>query len=377
MTSPRVHVITCETRANFGNGTDARSMMLRSLRVRSVGSAATGVVTKDVCVGHKWNGVGTKLARIQSYVSNGSTAPNDLVLFTDSDVVFNLPLDGSRLRQLFDLARGAGRIVFQGEPWCFSPYGIGPHNLKQRLHCPAAMLDRYHKRFGTDRMAFGCARFLNFGAFAGEAQHLGPFMQLLIEPPPELLQGAAWRNCYRVRAGAALGFGGDQCVSQLLLLERPELKLTVDFREHLFATGAFAYALNTPRGADAPCGRTGCRPLGLNEPFPWEQRVAGTAEGLGRARAWSRPQSYVAQCSATPMPVVIHFNGPPWVKALISSPPMRKWLLDVEKSASSPPRPPLVQPPPAQPPPPSSGAAPGRAVVANAPRRLALPAARR
>ena len=110
MTPFRAHFLVCETRPS------ALSSYTRS--IKPMVRPDSGILMVNVCNNLTWgpwdSGSLMKHAQVAAYVS-GVPAPNDLLIFSDSDVIINAVDDAAGLLRRFDEARAGNpgtRIVF-------------------------------------------------------------------------------------------------------------------------------------------------------------------------------------------------------------------------------------------------------------------------
>jgi len=254
--------------------------------------------------------------------------PNDLLWFTDSDVLFNL--DGttpSKVWRRFEAARNHAGVVFMAEPWCFAPTTVltarrGGMRLVPRAACPDSMLAQYERMpWWEPSRSWQCPRFLNGGAYIGFASEVAKVAQLLgkaaSEKRAELHQAALFKDC---RPRATEGYN-EQCVATEVLL-RGNASVTIDAHEAIFASGgiaveAFASArpLWTANSTHcSTCGRQRCRCSLLND---WHM-----PSGSGKLL---RNKGYIDKCTIHPGgPLVVHFNGVS--KRLMKQKGMHTWL---------------------------------------------------
>ena len=117
----RAHFLVCETRPS------ALSSYTRS--IKPLVRPDSGILVVNVCTNLTWgpwdSGSLTKHAQVAAYVRFGVPAPNDLLIFSDSDVIINAVDDAAGLLRRFDEARAGNprtQIVFMAEPFCWAPW---------------------------------------------------------------------------------------------------------------------------------------------------------------------------------------------------------------------------------------------------------------
>ena len=328
-----VHILTCETHTVApGPGPESRAAALgrepaiqmspNTSYLRSLAAYAPEprLVRANACIGYKWDGFFTKAKAILAYLASGRAAPHDLVLFSDSDVLWNAPVPVAEVHRRFEAAledNGPScRVVFQAEAWCVSPWREA--NGAVHLSCAEDVGAGYAERgFGLDPLCHGL---LNSGGVIGRAVDLEPVYRQWTAPAAE------WpplpTSHPRRRAGpneqgpasCALEAGGDQCLAAHLLL-RSNGTVGVDVRERIFATAAVALWRNgsrtpTPmkypwpsRSGRVSCGSAPSMRCGGSSSLQWQRSAeSGVLE---------RPRWYQELCNlASAGPLVIHFNGP-------------------------------------------------------------------
>ena len=301
-------------------------MSLNTSYLRSLAAFASEprFVRANACLGYKWEGFFTKARAILAYLASGRAAPHDLVLFSDSDVVFNAPVAVAEVQRRFEAALEDNgpecRVLFQAEAWCVSPWRSA--NGAVHLSCAEDVGVGYAERgFGLDPLCHGL---LNSGGVIGRAADLEPVYRQWTAPaaewPPLPTTRARQRRAgpdEQGPASCALEAGGDQCLAAHLLL-RSNGTVGVDVRSRIFATAAVALWHNGSRTptpakyesvavalrARESCGGAPSTRCGGSSALQWQR----SAE---RSGALERPGWYQELCRPAPAgPLVIHFNGP-------------------------------------------------------------------
>ena len=292
----RVHFLSCETRRASVNGTAPRNLYARTRR-----RLPEGVVVRNLCVELRYSGTMLRPQQVLKYAQ--AAAPSTLLVFTDTDVVFNVKLTSEELIQRFEVARAGARVLFQADQTCFAPREelIGGRRRPRTL-CSEQMLHAYATVHG--RRPWDCPRFLNAGGYAGYAEDLLPILRLWSRPRSSEVQPCTERP----------RFGwDDQCVATSLLL-RHNASIALDTGEAIFAAAAAVRPCTANRAKCWECGRPKevddkRRPrCEFDDALAWEQRVDGLY----------RPSSYLRRCGTALAPLAIHFNGP--AKRLVAHP---------------------------------------------------------
>ena len=275
----RVHLLSCETRPSFGNTSSFRDLHFESRKL-----LPHGFVMRNLCTGMRWESGGRSLMakprKLLDYAL--STGPRELLVFTDSDVVFNAKLDSHELLRRFESARNGSKLLFQAEPMCWAPAG----NL---LHCSREILQAYAGR-PSAKVPSRCPRFLNSGAFAGHAADLVPVLRLWTKPE-------RWVRTTRN------GFCDQSVIMSMWLQGNASVQL--DYHETIFATSAVAKG----------CIGRRCHQCGL--PVPSEDDKDHGSCAFDSDFVWTvregglqRTQVHADRCGTWGQPFAIHFNGP-------------------------------------------------------------------
>ena len=318
----RAHFLVCETRPS------ALSSYTRS--IKPLVRPDSGILVVNVCTNLTWgpwdSGSLMKHAQVAAYVRSGVPGPNDLLIFSDSDVIINAVDDAAGLLRRFDEARAGNprtQIVFMAEPFCWAPWAkMWPTG---RI-CNPSVVARYQRQFIHALTPPNCPRFLNAGSYAGRARDVGMLVQhwragmAVLSGDPV---GAAWPGpspqCYR----------GDQCIATHLLLNSNGT-IGLDTNERLFASGTAAVLSGSSgwghanRGGGAiRCGDTSCRAATR---FAAAWQLVGTERGASAAWGghFKRRPDYCAMCKTPSAPVLIHFQGV--AKGMLAVRGMQHWL---------------------------------------------------
>ena len=326
-TSTKLHIVSCETRSVHIGGTTARDIRQHSLQPLLL---QPHIVLRELCAGKEFRGRDQTMQKIEAVFRYAATLPpDDAIMFTDSDVVFNVGranITASEVLRRFNLARGRHAVLFQGEPFCFAPtmthYRRARRNdgapvLRETAVCTQEKLHLFAQA-GSELHHWSCSRFLNSGVYMGYAADISRLTGLWSQPT--LWQGGCAR---RPRFGWA-----DQCIATEMALQG-NVSIAVDVHEQLFAPGGDAVpehpanrgqrlrigriGRNASSARCPPCGRTRCD---CSVDFVWEH----SGEMLGRLQR--RPE-HRATCKAVGIPLAIHFNGVS--KHAMKSPQMADW----------------------------------------------------
>ena len=315
-----LHILSCETRHVNPNGRTARDLRIRTLGPAHVASSGLRgnkkLVLRELCAGRRWpsQDFGVLKDQVLSEYAK-AVPPNDLLWFTDSDVLFNLDATTpSKVQRRFEAARNGAHVVFMAEPWCFAPTTVmsacrgGGRRLVPRTACSDSLLAQYERmpRWEPSRL-WQCPRFLNGGAYIGFASEVAKVAELLGKAASrkraERDQAALLFKECRPRAGEGYN---EQCVATEILL-RSNASVTIDTHEAIFASGGTAIqAFATARPYKtvnsthcSACGRQRCRCSLLND---WRM-PAGRGKLL-------RNNAYIDKCMIhRGGPLVVHFNG--------------------------------------------------------------------
>ena len=273
------------------------------------------LVVHNVCVGRPWEGFMTKMHALSDYLASSKAAPKDLVLFADSDVLWNRPLSADEVAHRFDAALSecgrSCRVIFQAEAWCHAPWVDRSNASCSKAHfwCSPHTRTAY-RALGYPRVPSLCHGLLNSGGFVGRAKDLARVVNQWIQPPsswPKLPVPLSDSGLLGP-VGACSGTGFDQCLATHLLL-RSNGTIGIDVRERFFATGAVATGPGQPRTRrhwpnlawKDFCGSEPAVDCGASYTPQW-LAVNGTLV---------RPPAYQAQCQLEPRgPMLVHFNGP-------------------------------------------------------------------
>ena len=323
-----VHLLTCETRLAVRNGTTARDLRLRTLMPSS-----SSFIVAELCESKVWPKRDFGMMKASAVADYARHAPPaDLLIFTDSDVLFNGVATPGEFVRRFDAARGSSRIVFMAEPWCFAPTmeTVTRHNGLRRVEatsCTERKLSQYEQRGPSHaQRPWHCPRFLNSGAYAGLASEVAKLGELWAD-------ATLWRRGCKPRPN--WGFD-DQCIAMEIML-LGNVSIALDTHEALFASGGTAVARSSHRFSRrqklmanstrcAACGRTACDCSLLNEwRFPDSRRPNVPSDGRVAIVPLQRTAHYLSSCAIAEVnPLVVHFNGVS--KRLMKTTEMQAWL---------------------------------------------------
>ena len=354
MAERKTHMLTCETRAE--------ALIAYNDSVSPLLERGDMAVT-NLCAGMAWRGFEMKIDSVLSYarcgptvrppykthymhgmswhvhvcatrmctlcdsfflLSSGTAAPDDLIIFTDADVIVNEVDTSSGMLRRFEAAltgQPAARVVFQAEAFCWAPWAkawpLG------RICSPEVVAG--YQSLGYHRLPPRCPRHLNSGGYAGLVRDVVPILR-------------QWRAGAAVLSGAKPGtawpgapplcYRGDQCVVTNLML-RSNGSIGLDTREHLFASFSQPVLPGMPgwkegfRGGGAiRCGDTKCRAAGRLS-NSW--RLVGDGDDVDGGHL-VRHEDYRAACriEASMSPALIHFQGV--AKDQLSTHEVRDWL---------------------------------------------------
>ena len=243
----RVHLITCETRtaettnafnATVGKARDIQKLSFDPLRYRD------GFVVRNLCEHQAWPNKHfglKKVSALSQYASQlALSSPNDLIIFSDSDVLLNeRAITVQSVLSRYELARRRSEaIIFQAEPWCFAPFRRQIREKdgnRSRIRqedgtvCPPGVLRQYERRWGRSKYGWRCPRYLNSGLFAGSAGAIAR-LTALWEHPQVWLHACAPRKHH----GA-----DDQCIATMIAL-MGNVTIELDVQEWMFATAGTA-----------------------------------------------------------------------------------------------------------------------------------------
>ena len=323
MSPIRVHFLVCETRPSVLWSYNQSITPL-------VHGGSTGILVVNLCANSTWGawdrGGAMKHARVSAYIRSGAAAPDDLLLFSDSDVIINAVENATGLLRRFDEAQVGKpriRIIFMAEPFCWAPWA---KTWPTGRVCSPQVVAQYQRQFLNTSMPARCPRYLNAGSYAGRARDVDLLVKQWLAGMAVLTGGtvgATWPGpppvCYR----------GDQCVATNLLLNSNGF-IGLDIHERLFASGTVAALPGSAvwRGADRGggairCGDTRCR-AGTRLHAAWQ--LVGTDRGTSAAWGghFERREEYRVACATIGAPVLIHFQGV--AKAILMSHDVRDWL---------------------------------------------------
>ena len=321
MTPFRVHFLVCETRPS--------ALLSYTQSIKPMLRPDSGILVVNVCTNLTWgpwdSGSLMKHAQVAAYLS-GIPTPNDLLIFSDSDVIINAVDDAAGLLRRFDEARAGNpgtRIVFMAEPFCWAPWA---KTWPTGRVCNPSVVARYQQQLIHPSTPPNCPRFLNAGSYVGRARDVSVLLQqwragmAVLSGDPV---GAAWPGpspqCYR----------GDQCIATHLLLNSNGT-IGLDTNERLFASGTAAVLSGSSgwghanRGGGAiRCGHTNCRAVTR---FAAAWQLVGTERGASAAWGghFKRRSDYCAMCKTPSAPVLIHFQGV--AKGMLAARGMQHWL---------------------------------------------------
>ena len=115
----RVHLLGCETRNATPTGSSVRDLQLRTAFIVQRRDPDM-IIALGQCTGLRWRGLASwTVQKAMSIAGYARRIPaHDLVLFSDSDVIFVSPLSAAEVEHRFDEARVGQDILFQAEPFC-------------------------------------------------------------------------------------------------------------------------------------------------------------------------------------------------------------------------------------------------------------------
>lgn len=314
---PQLDVLVCETRP-----------VQQVWTYRALEDQLTGTTLHNLCAGVMQHSPGllghgldyTRLHALRRHLQSlDAEAKGRLVLWSDTDVVLNAPAVewAQRVVARFrEAARGRPHFVlFQGEPFCWAPYGA---TLSTTRGCSAAVLQAYDTLHQARAPHWQCARFLNSGGFIGVAADVLRLLDIVEElklnnsrtPPDEK------RPCYFEGDASSLAKLSDQCLFTHALIRHSEW-VGVDVHESIFSTAAAAvppcfgnltcFKLSV---LASKCGGVVCR---MSNVLAWHR-------GAAEPQVWSRDSMHQQRCQVDPRaPLLIHFNGRSGKKL------MKKW----------------------------------------------------
>lgn len=271
------------------------------------------VTLTNVCIGRPWNGLITKVEAYYEYAQ--SAPPAELLICSDSDAIFNVIESADALMKRFEAAllhQPRGRIVYQGEPICWAPWGDRKKFVPKEMTCSMQVLAQYEE-LGHHRLPWRCPRYLNSGGFAGLARDMTPHLQRwLAGMVGKRKVGSAWPGpppvCRKELVNNKIGLGSleDQCVATNLML-RSNGTIVLDSHEHLFASGSIVVGRNdsgqtyATRAGGIICGPDKCL-LGTRFTSSWS---------WSKDDRWRRLGPYSKECAIAQDsgPTLIHFNG--------------------------------------------------------------------
>ena len=316
----RAHFLVCETRPS--------ALHPYNQSIKPLGRTNNSIVLSNLCSDATWGpwnrGSTMKHERVAEYIRSGASAPDDLIIFSDSDVILNAVDDATGIVRRFEEARSGHpriRIVFSAEPFCWAPWAM---KWPTGRVCNPLVVRRY-QRVQNASTPPSCPRYLNAGSYAGRAKDVAVLVQQWRAGMSALAGGrvgAAWPGpppqCYR----------GDQCVATHLLLNSNGT-IGLDRHERLFAAAAMAVLPNSAewrkanRGGGAiRCGDTRCRAQTRLDAIWQLVDIEGSASMGGR---FQRPVDYRATCQTRGAPVLIHFQGV--AKGILAGRALQHWLV--------------------------------------------------
>ena len=292
---------------------------------------SSGFTIAELCASKVWpkRDFGILKARaVAEYAQR--VPPTDVLIFSDSDVLFNSAASPKDVLHRFHNARGSARVVFMAEPWCFAPTmqtvtrRSGAARQIEAISCTKAKLAQYERADSSHAQRhWRCPRFLNSGLYAGFASEVATLGELWAQP-------ALWLDGCQPRP--MWGYA-DQCIATEIML-LGNVSIALDVHEALFASGGTAVAPPPIRSRHAnstgctKCGRTACHCSLLNEwRIPDQRRPRRPSPKDGRAGALplQRSADYRSSCAiADAGPLIIHFNGVS--KKLAKTAEMRAWI---------------------------------------------------
>ena len=264
-----------------------------------------------------------RLAKVGEYATH-TASREDLIISLDADVVLNSEVfvGAAEFWRRFEEARAGSRVVYQGEPFCWTPHNDGFFKLGG---CSREVLAGYGARElpSTSRSErWRCPRFLNSGMYAGRAadiQVMATLQEQLAQSKPNeslltarTLRHGRLRTARRVDGAHNCFYRDDQCVATHFMLHNTGW-IAIDSAEALFATATVSTQEMDPGRSErcVSCGNQTCRCSSVNQWTLTRWPHGASPNRSHNHGSWMRAPAYREACGIHRWsPLFIHFQGP-------------------------------------------------------------------